>query len=135
MWTKIYANGDQISEPQSWSQTKLLDMVGVTLNHNGLQVGIYGIGDYWQSDTFAVDASWGTPTPVLIRRRISKYMPTLHVGEIEINTDCVFQINFDARVNSHPGALIMYSDVPMWYVLEINTISQKISNYLSKDRI
>ena len=62
-WTKLYSFGEKISEPESWSRTNLDFMTGAELTYDNLLFGIYGPGQYWQSDQYEVDVNYGTNYP------------------------------------------------------------------------
>lgn len=137
MWKKLFADGTEICEPSSWSRTSLDNVIGVTLNHKDCNVAIYGVGNYWQSDTYINNLNWGISGSRLVKRRISKYLDNISVGQIIINDQNNFKINFDVVVNAHkdPPNLVLYNDVPTWFIVEIDVIKENVLCYLSKDRI
>lgn len=136
MWTKLFQTGETISEPESWSQTKLETMCGVELTYKDCRLGIYGPGQYWQSDTYIAEIGFGNVYPKLIKRRISKYIDTIHTGYVVNILPQSFSINFDVKMDIALGGRWDFIDlINHWYVLEIDIDSKKIINYLSKDKI
>lgn len=136
MWTKLYLTGETISEPNSWSRTKLNDMVGCTLIHRDLRIEIHGPGEYWQSDTYVANLEPGIAGTRLVKRRIQKFIDNIHVGKILESDDHTFSINFYVEVNKPtPSNLKLISVFPSWFVAEIDILTNKVSYYLSKNRI
>lgn len=136
MWTKLYSTGETISEPNSWSRTTLDNMIGCTLIHRDLKVEIYGPGEYWQSDTYVANLEEGISGARLTKRRILKFIDNIHVGKILKSDDHSFSINFYVEVNKPtPSNLKLINVFPSWFVAEIDILSNKVSYYLSKNRI
>ncbi len=72
-WTKYFADGTSISEPASWSQTSLSNLIAVELIHNGIRIALTGLTEYWQSDRFVFTPSSGKSE--ILTRRISQKLP------------------------------------------------------------
>jgi hypothetical protein len=135
-WTKLYSSGERISEPQSWSRTSLDSMIGTELIYNNLMIGIYGPGQYWQSDQYEVDIKYGTNYPTMVKRRLLKYIDTVSAGVIENRLPDSYKVHFgDIKVNEENKDFIFVSKVPLWYVLELNLKTNKLTYYYSDCKI
>ncbi len=134
-WTKLFLSGDTISEPQSWSKTNLNGMNGAELIVENVSVAIYGVGQYWQSDTYEVDINYGSHYPRLTKRRILKYIENIQVGIINNQLPLRYEVRFDSQVDNKKGQFVMINKFPIWYVLEIDIKENKVNNYYLENKI
>jgi hypothetical protein len=129
-WTKFFLDGQQIHEPESWSRTRLDNIAGVELVHGDKKIGIYGEGQYWQSDTFQADVVLGEAPQKLVARRIEFFVDNLKkikIDRTETSIVCSLKDNLDVFNNGVQEAF--------WLILEIDTINNTIESYTSKERI
>ncbi len=143
-WTKFYSQNRSLSEPDSWSRTPLDNMTGVELVHNDKKLAIYGLGKYWQSDTYETDVvPYGAPPQKLVARRIEGYIDTLSFAKIKEDK---FGITVDFRnpvceiieispLVSEVLTPYVFSEIPRWIILELDTIKNAPRLYTSKERI
>lgn len=134
-WSKLFKNGERISEPASWSRTKLTGMIGVELVFNDQLAAIYGNGQYWQSDTFAIDVvADGSPKPVLLTRRVQILMDAPAIAYCycsEFATRIDFRLiddKFDMFIDCEPY-------IGQWLTIEIDRYLKWPTVKIKKERM
>ncbi len=146
-WTKRFADGsllhgedkDVAQGLASWSKSRLDQMVGTELSHDGYSIEIYGPGEYWQSDTYeSVFLGSGVE---LTQRRIERKITSLDYGFVAL-----LSTPKATRLYSKSGAWflnagkwkvveIIPSMVGKWMVLEYD-VRKKVARYfISETRL
>ena len=77
-WVKYYINGkrlygsklDEQRQLISWKKTPLNNMRGVELITDNQTIGIHGVGQFWQYDTY--ESNFSTGESVLVNRNIQR---------------------------------------------------------------
>jgi hypothetical protein len=86
-WTKHFTDGSQISEPASWSRTRLENITKVTLEFADKTVSLSGYYRYWQEDDYEIRS--GETVPTMVARKIMGKRvaigPSIFVIEIQAN--------------------------------------------------
>jgi len=122
----------------SWSRGRLYGIRAVELEGSNYQLGIYGTGDYWQSDTYNVSMAEGVS--VLTHRRIEKQ---IEPGDLFfahcILTEKKHQIWFSNQLG-HPNCkkqiqVLPSSYIGKWLILELDVGNQSTRRYFSQERI
>lgn len=130
-WTKFFGDGQQIHEPESWSRTSLVDLIGVRLVHDNITLEIKGPGEYWQSDSYETEVIVdGSSQSVLTHRRIEKYID----GHSTIKFSDQKNLSFDFTAPDFNG-LVAEEYIFHWLVLEVNVRTNIAIYYFSKERI
>jgi len=137
-WTKHFVDGTLITEPASWSKTRLDRIHSVKLNHRYKEITIVNPnGEFWQSDTYIADLQSGASQPQMIERRIeSKITNINHVIYIRDTLDHHLYISFDTYIFSDtPEILDVQEHRGKWFIAEIDLNTLKYKWYISPHQI
>jgi hypothetical protein len=103
-----------------------------------MRLSITGRGDFWQSDDFAA-SSTGT-TPVLVNRRIQKYLATTDnfIGQQqEVSSELAVCISFQPprKRDFDLFQALRSTEIGKWLTLELNVQEERVVMYFSEERI
>lgn len=149
-WAKHYLNGDTYealdtdvaSGNKSWRKSALSGMAGVSLIHDGVDISIKGVGNFWQSDLLEAEVILNqTVAPLWVSRRISKQ---IEVYDRYINLS--FGITKNSKIFTLTKEPILTNDsfvisiansnsVGQWFVVSINPDNLEVSWNISKEKI
>lgn len=141
-WLKHFADGTEIrgtdtdvaARIASWSRTPFTNMVGAEIEHNGFIIGIFGLGDYWQSDTY--ESTFLALNSVMTKRRIER-----KIENTDTHLRYIVRAN-EARVYFNQETVEGAKFVPIlppwrgqWFILEYDLNTRIARYYFRSDKI
>jgi hypothetical protein len=135
-WKKYFSDGtsstgtdrDCMTGKASWRKSRNQYMVGAEIEHDGRLIGIYGPGEYWQTDTYeATVRSTGHPT--LIQRKICRKLEASDLYYSFRKEPVMTRVWFDKQSHGRMARLSS-GNTGQWFILELDINTGKIKHYI-----